>query len=180
MKEIEVKAKINNFPKIRKNLFHLGCRFSKPMIQEDQIFISKNITFDQIAPGMNVLRIRKQKNKILVTLKQKTATVLAPHEVEFEVNDEKSVKDFFEKIGYQKIMDIVKKRIKCNFKNYEICYDEVEKLGNFIEIEEMSDKDSEKVQNKLLDFLLSVGVNKNDRVNKSYDTLIFEKFKGRL
>ena len=36
--------------------------------------------------------------------------------------------------------------MKCKYKEYEICLDEVEELGSFIEVEKMSDEDGEKVQ----------------------------------
>jgi adenylate cyclase class IV len=53
--------------------------------------------------------------------------------------------------------------------------DEVDGLGSYIEVEKMSDEDGEKIQNELFDFLQILGVSKEDRVLKGYDTLMWLK-----
>ena len=57
----------------------------------------------------------------------------------------------------------------------EICLDEVKDLGNFIEVEKITDEDPDKVQEELFRFLESVGVRREDRVVNGYDILMWRK-----
>jgi len=57
----------------------------------------------------------------------------------------------------------------------EICLDEVENLGSFIEVEKMSDGDSKQIQEELAEFLGLLGVSPKDRVTKGYNTLMLER-----
>jgi predicted adenylyl cyclase CyaB len=71
---------------------------------------------------------------------------------------------------------VVKKRKKTHYKDYEICLDEIENLGTFIEIEKIgNEKDADKIQKDMLDFLDKLRVSKNDIVKKGYDILMLEK-----
>ncbi|MDP3762811.1 MAG: CYTH domain-containing protein, partial [bacterium] len=59
---------------------------------------------------------------------------------------------------------------------YEICLDEVDRLGSFVEVETFSDDgDPEKIQEEIFKFLLSLGVKPEDRVREGYDTLVYLK-----
>ena len=54
--------------------------------------------------------------------------------------------------------------------------DEVEGLGSFIEVEEMTeDGDSEKIQEKLFEFLKTMGITDEDREQYGYDVLLWQK-----
>jgi len=55
-----------------------------------------------------------------------------------------------------------------------ICLDEVEGLGSFIEVEKTSAEDGEAIQEELFNFLESLGVKREDRVFKGYDTLKYD------
>jgi adenylate cyclase class 2 len=78
-------------------------------------------------------------------------------------------------MGYYEFNTVSKVRRKCRYKNYEICLDEVEELGNFIEVEKMSDEPSEVVQEELFTFLESLGISREDRATKGYDILLYQK-----
>jgi adenylate cyclase class 2 len=83
-------------------------------------------------------------------------------------------------MGYKSAVKINKVRRKAKHLGYEICVDEVEGLGTFIEVEKVTDdcEDSKEVQKELFHFLESLGVNKNDVVMRGYDTLIYLKNKS--
>ena len=69
---------------------------------------------------------------------------------------------------------VTKVRQTTNVGEFEICIDEVEDLGSFIEIEKISDEDSDAVRSELNDFLEILGVSASDEVHKGYDILIME------
>lgn len=176
--EIEVKAKIEDFDSIINKLKEIGCTLSEPIIQHDYIYSSKNTNIRDNYDGSPILRIREQNKKILFTLKKNRSNELDCIEKEIEVNDKNILKDILELLNYESQVEVHKKRIKTNYKDYEICLDEVDNLGFFIEVEKMSEEDGEKIQNELFDFLQSIGIKKENRVLKGYDTLMWEKNKS--
>ena len=172
MKEIEVKIKIDNVEPIIKKLAELGCQISEPVVQEDIIFNEKKPGSE----GKIFLRVRKTRNKILFTLKMNVSDELDCIEKEIEINNSESMKDIIELLGYSEYTRVKKKRIKCNFKDYEICLDEVEGLGCFMEVEKISDEDTEIARKKMINFLESLEIDVSQRVFQGYDTLMVKKY----
>ena len=79
-------------------------------------------------------------------------------------------------LGLTEVVRVVKKRRTTKYKEYEICVDEIENLGAFIEVERISgEEDAERIQQEMTDFLLSLGVSPEDKVSKGYDILMLEK-----
>jgi len=182
MKEIEVKAKIDNFELILEKLNNLGCTLSEPLTQKDMIFLPSDIPFSEIRnraikQGVNVIRIRNQNGKLILTLKQPQANELDCIEKETVIEDANQMQDMLRLLNYVEVVKINKVRRKCKYQNYEICLDEVENLGNFIKIEKISDEDALKVQEELFQILMQLGVPKENRVLNGYDTLIFNQRK---
>jgi adenylate cyclase class 2 len=173
--EIEVKAKVRDFEIIKNKLKEIGCVFFEPIIQNDYIYNQKGVDFKNHSHNTPVLRIREQNGKIIFTLKKNRSSELDCIEKEIEVSNKDTLKEIFELLDYEKIVEVHKKRIKTDYKDYEICLDEVSGLGSYIEVEKMSDEDGEKVQNELFEFLQTLGVSKGDRVFNGYDTLIYLK-----
>lgn len=175
-KEIEVKAKVEDFIQLLEKLSGLGCQFSESVRQEDKIFTNfPDNEFAKFKPGINFLRIRKSGGKILFTLKQSLVNELEGIEKEVEVNDAKELEEILELMGYHEAVQVTKMRRKAKYKDYEICLDDVEGLGSFVELEKITDEDSEKVQSEMMDFLLGLGVEAEDRILNGYDTLVWLK-----
>lgn len=177
MKEIEVKAKINNTENLLAGLKNLGCNLSEPIVQNDTIFLPEGFTYDKdLKNGINFLRIRKLRNRITFTLKQQQLNELDCIEKEIDINNADILKDILKLLGYHEVVQVNKVRIKCKYKDYEVCVDEVDGLGSFVEVEKMTDEDALQVQEELFKFLQSLGVNKKDREMHGYDTLMYNKF----
>lgn len=171
--EIEVKAKVRDFEILKNKLKEIGCILSEPIIQDDYIYNKKGIDIRKGYDGSPILRIREQGEKILFTLKKNRSNELDCIEKEIEVNDRNILNDIIELLDYECTVEVHKKRIKCVYNDYEICLDEVDGLGSYVEVEKMSDEDGGKVQNELFDFLQTLGVLKEDRVFNGYDTLVW-------
>lgn len=175
-KEIEVKIRLENSDSLLEKLSALGCVFSEPVKQEDQIFTNfPDSEFAEFKPGINFLRIRKSNGKILFTLKQSLINELEGIEKEFEISDADEMKETLELMGYHEAVRVSKTRRKTRYKEYEICLDEVDGLGFFAELEKITDEDSEKVQNEMMNFFASLGVGVENRVFNGYDTLVWLK-----
>ncbi len=160
IKEIEIKVKIDSFEKIEEGLKKLGCEVSEPITQNDVVFFDKN--YD--GKTRNVLRIRTVNDKSILTFKRSTVDELSSIEKEVEIKNPEIMTEMIELLGYEEYVRVNKKRKKCNYKNYEICLDEVENLGLYVEVEKMSDEDQEIVKQELIDFLVSLGVDISKRV----------------
>jgi len=172
MKEIEVKAKILDFNDIKQKLIDLGCKFSKPLLQKDTIYIHKSIKYTDIKQGDSVLRIRDSNGKFIMTLKYQLETKLNNIEKEIVIDDPIQGDAILKYMDFKEVVKITKTRIKCKYNEYTICLDNIDKLGSFVEVEKMTNaKDGTKVQNKLFDFLKTLGIKKEQQVFKGYDTL---------
>lgn len=176
-KEIEVKAKIKSPKDIIAKLKKLGCKISKPIIQDDTIFARYHGSSTRHHSGENILRIRRANNKILFTVKQSQKNELDCIEHEISVDDAKETRSIIEMLGYKEKVRVCKTRIKTRYNGWEICVDEVKGLGNFMEVEEITngETDSKKVQEKLFCFLETLGVKRADQVMNGYDTLMYTK-----
>jgi adenylate cyclase class 2 len=180
-KEIEVKARVTNSIKLFDKIKSLNITLSPEIIQNDETFIDENFgDYDKVRSGKNVLRIRKNNDKYIFTLKQPQKNELDCIEKETEITDPEEFRDALILMGYKSAVKINKVRRKAKHLGYEICVDEVEGLGTFIEVEKVTDdcEDSKEVQKELFHFLESLGVNKNDVVMRGYDTLIYLKNKS--
>ncbi len=171
MRETEVKARVNDIEFIKNKLISLGCLFSDPIIQNDSVFFENGIKPEN-GRGIPAFRIRDEGTRFLFTLKIPEANDLDKIEREMEITDPKTMKEMLELINFRETIRLNKKRIKCKYNGYEICLDDVEGLGQFIEVEKITDENAEKVQEELFNFLISLGVKKEDRVTVGYDTLL--------
>lgn len=175
MKEVEVKAKINNPDNLTTQLKDLGCELGDPIIQNDIIFLPAGLSYEDDLLGRNILRIRKTDGRIVFTLKQPQSNELDCIEKELEIGDVENMEEILKLVGFYEAVRVNKTRVKCKYKDYKICIDKVEELGDFIEVEKITDEDAAKVQDELFDFLQSIGVDKDDREVHGYDTLMYNK-----
>ncbi len=176
--EIEVKAKVGNLEAVAEKLRSLGCEISEPAIQDDTIFVNYTSAYDEAVSGegMNFLRIRKSKGKILFTIKQPQSNELDCLEREVEVNDAQEMEEAILLLGYHEAVQVYKIRRKANYNGYEICLDDIRGLGTFVEIEKIAENENaEMVQEELFNFLESLGVKREDRITNGYDTLVYRK-----
>jgi len=177
MKEIEVKAHLKDREAIVKALTDFGCVLSEPIRQIDTVYSkTSETTADYNSANEHFLRIRKTSDgKVLFTVKEKMKQHMASKEFETEVKDGDALEQAILLMGYSVANGLDKTRTTAHYKDYEICLDDVQELGSFIEVEKFSDEDPSKVTEELFQFLTTLGVAREDQVFKKYDTLIMEK-----
>lgn len=182
-KEIEVKARVTDKEKLEQSLQELGCVLSDSIRQEDAVYFhnESKLPFSHSGAGVQILRIRKQNDgKILLTFKESLSGGLDCIEHETEINDPEEMREILLMIGYEIVVEVKKNRRKAKYGEYEICLDEVDGLGSFIEVEQITDaEDSELIQKELFDFLMKLGVNEEDRVADGYDTMLYLQVKNQ-
>lgn len=179
-KEIEVKARVLDLTILTKKLEDLGVTLSEPVVQNDETFVDVNYgDYAQFQPGKNLLRIREEGGKFIFTIKQPQSNQLDAIERETEITDPQEFRESLLLMGYKPVVKINKVRRKAKYKDFEICLDEVKELGNFVEVEKITDDvKAEEVQEELFQFLESLGIKREDRILDGYDTLIYLKQNG--
>lgn len=176
MREIEVKARIKDLGETRKKLEKMGCTFSEPLDQKDIIFLHKSPDLRTMEKGKVILRIRNSSGAIILTLKKQCENELDNIEEEVVVESQEKMERILKYMDYEEVIRVNKVRQKTFYKDMEICVDRVEGLGDFIEVEKMTDDKQEgELQGKLFEFLESLGVKKEDQVFKGYDSLLYDK-----
>ncbi len=182
MKEIEVKACLKNREQVVENLKKLGCSFDEPVFQDSMEFSSiKNPNLEQYLKPDFFLRIRTTNGKHIFTIKKpiKGEHGLSKIEHETEITNRAELEKLLGVMGYFPALQIKKERVIGHLNGYEICLDDVEHLGSFIEIEKMSDEDPTEVRRQLQDFLFSLGVLLEDEVHDGYDILMFRYLENK-
>lgn len=174
-KEIEIKIRVVEFETFQNKLKELGCVFTDAVPQDDMVFINYEGEYTLFPEGANYLRIRQTKDKSFFTLKR--GEEMNSIEREVEISDPIQMRDAILYMGYKEAVRVKKVRTKTNFKGYEICFDSVEGLGNFVEVEKITDEDTEKVRKEMLEFLEGFGLDTKERVHNGYDTLMYLKKK---
>jgi len=182
MKEIEVKARLRDKDLILANLKKLGCVFDEPMTQADVVYARNVGSYEAFKSNDVFLRIRvKNNSRILFTVKKPMLNDLDALEYEVEVSSKEQIEGAIEQMGFKEAVRINKTRVITHYDGCEICIDEVEGLGSFIEIEKLAKEgDSIKIQEELFGFFKTLGIGGKDRVMYGYDMLTFQKREGRL
>ncbi len=176
MKEIEVKYQLEDRNKFLRKLEGFGCEISEVHHQKDTIYVS-NVNHIENTPGSIFLRVRKDDDKIELNAKKHEKVMQARTEVEFGVSSYSDANRFLELIGFQKWVEVSKKRVHTFYKDCNICIDEVDTLGSFVELEYMVDdkEGEEKVLEKIEKIAKEIGIDTKRVVNQYYDEMIAER-----
>lgn len=174
MREIELKFHIQDKEKLMNKLSNLNCNVGSLITQNDTIYVNDLNNVESIE-GSVWLRVRKENDHIELNYKKQSNRLQDSKEIEFGVDSYEKANQFLEALGYKKWVEVNKKRRYSKYLNYNLCIDEVERLGNFIEIELLVDENDKKDYTEdLLSVAQLLGLNKKDIVNSHYDTMIYE------
>lgn len=178
--EIEVKAKVLDKKALMQKVSALGCTFSNPTSQDDTVYVKNTGSLETFLSNDAFLRIRIQGDgKTILTAKKpknKSAENLIKREHEVTVNSAEEARCILELMGYQEAVRVRKTRRIAEYGDYEICLDDIEGLGSFVEVEAMGrESDAEKTQKDLWEFLKKLDISPVEKISKGYDILMLEK-----
>ena len=173
MREIELKFKIKDKDELLNRLDSLDCKIGELIEQKDTIYVNDLNNIESLE-GSVWLRVRKEQDNIELNYKKQSSKKQESKEIEFGVDSYEKAKQFLEELGYKKWVEVNKKRRYSKYEGANICIDEVERLGNFVEIELLVDEE-DKVDNyedELLKIAEKLGINIKNKVDDHYDTMI--------
>lgn len=174
MREIELKFKVENLNDIITFLEKNNCELSSVMKQNDTIYV-QDLNDVESKEGSIWLRVRKTNDVVELNYKKQSAKKMESEEIEFEVDSYEKANAFLKALGFKEWVQVNKKRRYSKYKDYNICIDEVERLGSFIEIELLvKEQDDINYEEQLLTVAKEMGIDANNRINSHYDTMISE------
>ncbi len=176
MIEVEIRAKVNNFDEIKRELEKIEAKFSETIHQIDKIFghpmfLDKN---NMIIEGGIVPRIRSVNGKCLLEFKEISRTS-GGTELKSELGSVNLGITFLNKLGFKEAFTIEKQRESYKYKDFSIDLDNVDKLGQFVEIEKIVSLSEEKeLAREECVNLLNIISQKSKIENKKYGDLMQE------
>lgn len=173
MREIEIKAKVADKQQLLDTILSAGIKLSAPIKQHDVVYGQANVADN--SPGSIWLRIRTENDsRTIFTLKQQFKGGLDSIEHETIVDDAAEMTSIISRLGFTLYSDLTKTRQKAKFGEIEICVDDVEELGVFIEAEWLADEDADGdvIVEALWKELEKFDVKRSDEVFEGYDVLL--------
>lgn len=172
MREIEIKARVDDREVLLAKLVDAGIALGKPLKQHDIVYLQPGVKGG--TEGSTGLRVRTENDKVVwFTVKKILNGGLDKLEHEVRVDDATELEAIFKLLGFDLYSDLTKVRRKAKAGDIEICVDEVIGLGNFIEAELLVDDEAshDEVVAKLWELFSRLGIKKANEVHEGYDIL---------
>lgn len=183
MQEIELKARLTNPAATVATLEARGCVFSEPITQHDTIFVKEpSRDIDTYLENDYFLRIRVlSTGKTIFTAKYNPSrkhfgdTMVTEHEV--EVASAEAARGIIELLGFKEAVQVSKSRRTGHLDSFEVCIDELEGIGSFIEVERCMPDDTELavIEAAMHAFFAELGITEEDKQVKRYDLQMLER-----
>lgn len=180
MIEVEIKAPIDSFQSVEKNLYKFNAQYIRKENHYDVYFQHPSKDF---AESDEALRIRRIGEEYQLTYKGPRIGSRSKTRMELSVgvDDGKTLLRILKFLEFREVTEISKERRVFQIDNIEISLDEVENLGRFIELE-VKAKSSEDITSKeevLLDLLTRLGISPDKTERRSYLELFLLERKKR-
>lgn len=123
-----------------------------------------------------LIRIRSEKDSHFLTYKASTGRLGRYEEYETKIDDPKTIETILRKSKFNNIINVTKSRTTYKLKDCSINFDKVTGLGNFIEIEIISDRKKHKELNQIVK---DMGLTKAEVVRQGYVSMILARSKSK-
>jgi adenylate cyclase class 2 len=176
MIEVEVKIKLKNKEEFLSKIIKMGARKISTQIEEDTYFKHPLRNYSKTDEA---LRIRKSDNEFSLTYKGPKLNIKTKtrEELSIKTEDGISLENIMRKIGFTKLIKLIKRREIYELNDVKIYVDHIENLGDFIEVEKIiyNFREVNKIENELFEILEKLGFSREESITKSYLELIMEK-----
>lgn len=175
-KEIEVQVRIQNSKTLR-NFLEKEAIFISENRQVDEYFTPAHKNFIEVKPIEEWFRIRDEKGKFTINYKKwiyENGIGIYADEYETEIADKETGRKIFIALDLRSLIVVDKTRRKYMYKDYEIAFDNVVGLGDFVEIEYKGKEkvDPKEETGKMVNFLKDQDCGKIELNNGGYPMLL--------
>lgn len=179
MREIEIKFRVSDLSSVEERLKEKGCVIDAPLSQHDITYALGNSEkeLEAARAGDVVIRIRKIPHESQINLKeQKTDGMMDSLEYETTVADPEVMDQILKKLGWNPVIEVKKERKKGKWGAYEVCLDQVDRLGSFVEIEKLCEDevDLDSVREEIFKEAETLGIKREDIETRHYDTQMYQ------
>lgn len=169
--ETEIRAKIINPEKFEHKLLDLGAKFIKTREQLD-VYFSEIYLCEKLGYSF-LIRIRNDGGKISLTYKgAQLKRDGVWEEYEFEIKDQHSGVEMLKAMGLEEVIQVRKKRREYKLNDFSICLDDIDGLGEFVEIELIG---GGTLREKLYELMIALGIDREQIICKGYVTMLLAK-----
>lgn len=183
MKEIEILVElhsdINQAKKIMSKFKNNGVKRTIDTYYYDPM--RKNLKPNDKLQIDECFRLREQNNKTYLTYKidkfDDNNIWLYSDEYETEVENKKQIINIIKALGLKKLLIIKNNKTSYSTDKYEIVLEEVEKLGNFMEVELCTDEDVDikETKKEIQTFIDSLGLNVSSELHMGKPEMMIRK-----
>ena len=165
MIEVEVKAHVTDFDKVKSKLKQINAKKTGKEHQKDAYF--NNPSYRDFEKSDEALRIRKtiindDKSEIILTYKGPKLDGVSKtrKEIEVKVEDSKNAGLILENLGFKPVANVEKERTIYLLDEFIISLDNVYKVGNFVEIEKdlIEGEDFKDALDKIFEIYKKLGI----------------------
>lgn len=179
--EIESKYAISDASRFFSQASEAGVRWGSPILQVDRYLRHPSRDFAQTGEA---LRLRRSGDEVFVTYKgpRQSHAVKTRREIELPLTTDagrfEEYAELFAILGFEPVAEVVKSRRKAKLgegdAEVELCFDQVEGLGDFVEIEAIADESRIAAAQKLVaDWAAKFSL--GDPEPRSYLRILLEK-----
>lgn len=177
MREIEIKARCPDTQSLIAVLREQGVVVSDPVTQDDRVFGLPGEFGDNInqAPWLRIRQETRQSGeKTIFTMKKSVTSQLDSIEHETEIVNGEECENIILHLGFVPYVHVKKTRQKAQLGDIELCIDQVDGLGSFVEAEKLTDEDVDyaTIVDELWSVFTQFGITRQDQVHDGYDVLI--------
>ena len=169
--EIEAKIRVADLAGVAARLGELGAQAQGTVSQRDVFFDTAE---GELRAGDVGLRVREESGGDGVEMTmcykgpRRQGRYKDREEIEMVVGDGRQGQALLEALGFEATLTVEKQREVWRWQECEVCLDEVQQLGAFVEIEGPSEEQVGKV-------LAALGLEDTDHISTSYVSMLAEK-----
>lgn len=174
MLEIEIKVRLPDISKVRDRILACGGIHTETLTEHDSYY---NAPHRDFGVTDEALRLRETDTKTTVTYKGPKNTILGSkvrEELNLEISDPKIFDQIITSLGFIPVAVVRKRREYYQYQEFTISLDQVEDLGDFVEIELITDNDAEKAAACVDQAAKEMGVT-GERITLSYLELLLSR-----
>jgi adenylate cyclase class 2 len=164
--EHEIRLKVENFKAAKKFLVRSKAKYINATKQIDKYYGNVDLYTKKKS---FLIRIRSEKDVHFLTYKASTGRMGRYEEYETNIKDPKTIETILLKSKFNNIINVTKSRTTYKLGNCKINLDTVKGLGNFIEIEIISDSQKHK---ELARIVKEMNLNKAKIVRQGYVSIM--------